>query len=713
MKWLNHIPLFRLIVPFSLGIMWSFYNPSQIDFKTLCIVFILLILNLILLKLKAVNSKYYNRWVFGVFSTGFFFFIGLTLSNSRIEQFNQNHFSHFISTKHHPEAYIATISSEPSINPKSIKAVLEITQIKDNGVWIMTSGKCLVYFKNQGNIKLRYGDIINFLRTPTNVLPPSNFDEFDYKRYLSHHHIYQRAYLSNTDFKIISFEPISIVKEKAINWRKFLLNRYKKYGIEGEELAIISALTLGKKESLTNELKSAYSSAGAMHVLAVSGLHVGIIFLVLRFILGWMDKFKNGEAIKAVILIISIWFYAFITGLSPSVIRAATMFSFMILAVSFGRSSNIYNTLALSAFAILVYEPFMLLEVGFQLSYLAVIGIIYLHPYIYNLIEIPPGIIEKAWNITCVSISAQLVTAPLGILYFHQFPTYFLVSNLIVIPAAFLIIFTAIGFQFLSIIPFLGSLISSILYGIVFGLNMLVKGIEHLPNSLITGLDVSIIETWIMYLIIATITIWLTHYNKKFFIYCLGLIMALTISQTIEKWAILNQKEITFYDTGKQTSVEFVNGYHTLFIADTNLISNTAKMQFHVYHHRWKRGLSNVAMSHIDSNYQFTNAWELGNTRILELDNNHLFTPNQIHQFSPQILLVNTYKNYDLSDWKGFTPKPIIIIGGKASKKVSQQIKLFCVKNEWEHYSSRENGSIKIALNPDFKPEEISYQKPH
>ncbi len=711
MKWLNHIPLFRLIVPFSLGIMWSFYNPTPIGLEIIITVSVLTIFNLIMIKLKVLNSKYYNRWIFGVFSTVFFFIIGLTISNSRVEQFKANHFSHFITANHHPEAYIATISSEPTINPKSIKAVLEVTQIKDNGVWIKTSGKCLVYFKTQDSLNLQYGDVINFLRTPTNVSPPANFDEFDYKRYLSHHYIYQRAYLANSDFKLIGFEPISIVKEKAINWRDFLLSRYQKFGIDGEELAIISALTLGKKESLTHELKSAYSSAGAMHVLAVSGLHVGIIFLVLRFMLGWMDKFKNGEAIKAVILIISIWFYAFITGLSPSVIRAATMFSFMIVAVSFGRTSNIYNTLALSAFAILVYEPFMLLEVGFQLSYLAVIGIIYLHPYIYNLIEIPPGIIDKAWNITCVSLSAQLVTAPLGILYFHQFPTYFLLSNLIVIPAAFLIIFTAIGFQVLSIIPLIGKLISAILFGIVYSLNTLVKAMEQLPNSLITGLDISVIETWLMYLIIASFTIWLTQYNKKFVIYSLGLIMALTISQTIEKWSILNQKEITFYATGKQSSIEFVNGYHTLFIADSSLISNTDRMQFHVYHHRWKRGLGNVTLNHSDPKNESSNAWYIGNTRILKLDNAHIFTPNQIHQFQPHVIFVNTYKNYDLSDWKDFKPKPIIIVGTNASKKVTQQMKLFCAKNLWKYYSSRENGAIKIALNQYFKPGEISFQK--
>ena len=710
MKWLNHIPLFRLIVPFSLGIMWSFYHPTPVDANFFLAIAALLLSNLILLRLRALHSNYYNRWVFGTLVTAFFFLIGLTLSNSRIEAFNPNHFSNFISPETHPSAYIGTVASEPEIKPNSIKTILEITKIKRNGEWETTSGKCLVYFKQNQGTSIKYGDQISFLKTPSNIEPPANFDEFDYKRYLAHHYVYQRLYLAASDFQLIGFQPIWVAKEKAINWRNFLLKRYQDYGIDGEELAIISALTLGKKESITPELKSAYSSAGAMHVLAVSGLHVGIIFFVLRFLFSWMDKLKNGIAIKAVILILSIWLYAFVTGLSPSVIRASTMFSFMIVAISFKRTSNIYNTLALSAFAILMYEPFMLLEVGFQLSYLAVIGIIYLHPYLYALIELPPGLMEKAWNITCVSLSAQLVTAPLGILYFHQFPTYFLFSNLIVIPAAFLIIFMAIGFQILSVIPFVGELIAFFLKWIIFSLNWLVKAMQQLPNALISGLDITVLETWFMYLIIGFGTVWLTQYNRKFMLYSLAVILALIGAQTLEKWELLHQKEITFYNTGKQPSIEYVNGQRSLFIADTNLLTDADKMQFYVYHHRWKRGLQT---NHLEATEEYINIAVLGNTKTLTVDNHHLFTAKQVETFHPDILYFNTYKYKFVNELSKLSYKPIIIIGVGTSRKTAKMLKEYCQINQWEYYAIREDGAVKVLLTEDLKPKEFTHQKHH
>ena len=691
--------------------MTSFYWPKPIDYISFSILGFLLVSNLLLLQLKRLNANYFNRWVFGTFATVFFFAMGLVLSNSRIEEFNPNHFSNYLNSDTLPEAYIGIIVSEPEIKPKSIKAVVEVTEIQRENIWIPTSGKILVYFKPDTEKTFKYGDEINFLKAPENILPPANFDEFNYKRYLNHHYIYQRLYLANSDYKLIGFKPIWYLKEKAINWRNFLLNRYTEYGIDGNELAILSALTLGKKESITPSLKSAYSSAGAMHVLAVSGLHVGIIFLVLRFLLGWMDKLKYGSIIKAILLIISIWFYAFITGLSPSVIRASTMFTFMIIAVSFKRKSNIYNTLALSAFAILIYEPFMLLEVGFQLSYLAVIGIIYLHPYLYALIEIPPGITEKAWNITCVSLSAQLVTAPLGILYFPHFPTSFLLSNLIVIPGAFLIIFLAIGFQIISIIPFVGEPIAFVLKWVVTALNWLVQKMELLPSALISGLDISVIETWLMYLFIASVTIWLTQYSRKFVLYTLVIVFLLVSSQTIEKWNQLNQKEITFYHTGKQAALEFINGLDSQFHADTSLINNTDKMQFYVYHHRWKRGLETRKIKAVQQTKSPISV--LGNTTVLTIDNEHLFTPNQVHEAKPNILYVNTYKDQFIKELSQLNYQPKIIIGPASSRKVIQQLTLFCQTKKWEFYTIKEVGAIKVKLNEKLKPESFSHQRLH
>ena len=704
MKWLKSLPLLRLIIPFGLGIIWAFFHPSPVNETLILAVSILTLINLILYRFKIFHSNYHNRWVFGIFTFALLFVLGLTYTNFKVERYNPIHFSHFLSSTNHSTSFIAVVNSEPEEKANSVKAVIEIQQISEKDNLIQTLGNCLVYFKKNDSLQIKYGDQIIFRKQPEDINPPANFDEFDYKRYLAHHYIYQRLYLSNHDFQIIGNHPPSWLKGKAIQWRMYLLNRYRKFGINGEELAILSALTLGQKESLTTELKSAYSSAGAMHVLAVSGLHVGIIFLVLNYVLGWMDTHKTGKIVKAILLIILVWLYAVITGLSPSVIRAATMFSLVIFAKSFSQSSNIYNTLSLSAFIILIYKPFMILEVGFQLSYLAVLGIIYLHPYLYNLFKFKIWILDQAWNITCVSVAAQLATAPLGILYFHQFPTYFLFSNLIVIPAAFIIMGVSIGFQILSFIPFIGNGIAYLLKGIVWILNTSVLHLEQLPKSLLGGLDISVFETWLFYLIIMGTTIWLTQSKRKFALYSLLLTVIFASTQTFEKWNQLHQKEITFYQSNKDVSIEFINGYSANFVGDSTLINNSSKMQFYVYHHWWNRGIS---INNPTKAISISKVTQFENTKILRVENDVIFSPNQINILRPEIIYFNTYKFMLLDSITNNEYHPIVVIGSKSSKKMNKKIRQFCNSRNWNFYDLKETGALKIRLKDDFSIKEL------
>ena len=710
MKWLNQIPLLRLIIPFALGIVYSFYHPTAIPSSYGWILLFILISIYILIQIKYIHTKYHHRWIFGLLSSILFFILGYIIACSKIEKFQSTHFHHF-NTYASEMDYLGVIITEPEIKSNSIKVIVEINKLKIDSCWVNATGKILVYIKTTPEAQIKYGDHLSFSKKPNTISAPSNFDEFNYKKYLSHHHIHYQVYLTHLQFQVLKNHPTSMVKKKAIHWRNLLLKRYHHFGIKHEELAIISALTLGKKSLLTSELKSAYSSAGAMHVLAVSGLHVGIIFLVLQFVLGGLDRFRYGKIIKAIILLISIWVYAFITGLSPSVVRAATMFSFMITATSFKKKSNIYNTLGLSAFVILLVEPYMLLEVGFQLSYLAVIGIIYLHSHLYNLLYFKFWLINKAWEITCVSIAAQIVTAPLSILYFHQFPTYFLFSNLIVIPAAFLIIFIAIAFQLFSIIPIVANLLAWVLLQTVSILNFSVKWIEQLPNSLISGLDISILETWLLYFLIGSLTIWLTLYKNKYFLYALFFTSILFLSQTIEKWQHTNQIEINFYDMGKNPLIEFTNGTRSTFLGSDSLIQNSEKMLFHVYHHSWKRGISPQKHSVISGLYLSPNIIRFGNFKLLTITTNQII-PSVFTHYDPDIVFINTYKSSYIKSIEHLLANRIVVLGTKCSKKVIQQIQDLNNPTEFQLYSIQQQGSIKIKLTSSYQLDGITLQKP-
>ena len=190
----------------------------------------------------------------------------------------------------------------------------------------------------------------------------------------------------------------SFILKTSISLRDYFLNIFKQYNITGNEFAVGSALILGFEDKLNPEIISAYSSSGALHVLSVSGLHIAIIYVVLLKLLFFLDKFKNGKIIKAIILVLMLWFYACLTGLSPSVMRAATMFSFIVIAKLFNRYTNVYNTLAASALLLLIINPYLIMEVGFQLSFLAVFGIVMLQ--IYEIIPVAQGNIRSTLALT-------------------------------------------------------------------------------------------------------------------------------------------------------------------------------------------------------------------------------------------------------------------------------------------------------------------------
>ena len=336
------------------------------------------------------------------------------------------------------------------------------------------------------------------------------------------------------------------------------------------------------KDELDFEVKQAYATAGAMHVLAVSGLHVGIIFLILNTLLAILDTSKKGRIVKAIILLISLWSYAMITGLSPSVLRAATMFSFVIIGTVLNRKSSIYNTLAASAFFILIINPNLLFEVGFQLSYVAVLGIVYLQPIIYKRIYTRWWLLDKVWAITAVSIAAQIATLPLTLFYFNQFPVYFMLSNLLVIPSAVVILSLGILLFVTSPIPFISESIGWVLNKFIEGLNFGIKEIEVLPNSLIEGLSINVLECLALYIIIILLLRGLEIRKLKTINYAFFLALIFIINDLIEDIALANSKSMIVYHINKNQAIDFIDGTSNVLLANSSLIKDKQKQSFHI-----------------------------------------------------------------------------------------------------------------------------------
>lgn len=577
MNYFSRAPLIRLIVPFLAGIVSFVYLQSPVKNLTFFLVFLFSIL---VIYLFTFSGKYNYRYIWGILSFLLLFLSGYQLTANKTESFNEHHFSKFSSQNSLALARVI----EPIIEKeKTFKTTLEIIRVKEEGNWNETTGKAVAYFQRDTTCyNLELNDLIIVNAVFNDVSPPTNPGEFNYKNYLSNHFIYQQTFLTTDNWLILSKEQEFSLIKIANDTRNKLLNVFTKYGIENNEFAVVSALMLGYKDKLDPEVVRAYSGAGAMHVLAVSGLHVGIVFFIFNFMLFFLDKIPYGYLIKAILLLIALWAYAILTGLSPSVMRAATMFTFIIIGKAFTRNTNIYNTLAASAFILLLYNPYLIMEVGFQLSYLAVIGIVCLQPKIYNLFTPNNWLLNQIWALTAVSLSAQIATFPLGLLYFHQFPNYFIISNIFVIPAATLVIYSGMVLLALSGIEFIAELIAKFLNGLVKLLNEAVAIIERLPFAITDGIHFTILQTWLIYAFIISAIAFFVLKKSKYLFLTLSVFIVFLIAGLPVKLNKSNQKKMIVYNIKGHSAINFINDNNNIIFTDLSQINDKSKIQFHM-----------------------------------------------------------------------------------------------------------------------------------
>lgn len=622
-NWKN-VPLIRLVLPLIGGILFGIYGNLQSEFWSIPLITLGLLLGLQLLLTKYKPSLR-KEFIFGGLTLLTFFFVGANLIVFKTAKNKSDHYEKYLSDNY--STYLVEVTEIPKEKTNSIQVIAEVYSVKTaSSTWQPSSGNVLLYFnKDSSCSQILQGDQIIVSSNLQDIAPPHNPGQFNYKQYLSFNQIYQQGFVQQNDWKILSTGHFSIISY-ASNLRNKLLNILKENGLEGDELAVASALILGYKDDLDNDLKHSYSSAGATHVLAVSGLHVGIIFLAISFVIGVFDKTEKLTFFRLFIVLFILWSYATITGLSPSVVRAATMFSFVAIGKAYKRDTNIYNTLAGSALVLLVINPYLIMEVGFQLSYLAVLGIVYFQKIIYKRVYIRNKIGDYIWTITSVSIAAQLTTFPLGLLYFHQFPTYFFISNLVVIPAAVIIIAIGLALFITSWIPAVATLFGALLTGVIYSMNWVVRSIDSFPVSLIEGISISILECWMIYMIIVLMVLSKESRKLKYLNLGLGIFIALIVMDHFEDQFIRSNREITFYDVKNEPNINFIDGYNNQMICSDTLFNDRSTLLFNIKHHWFDLDL------HDPIHYEINEP----------INSNYLLCDNNYYQFYDQ-----TVYNFD------------------------------------------------------------------
>ncbi len=388
------------------------------------------------------------------------------------------------------QGYLAEVQRYDLPKANSSENLLAVFATKGEQGW--SSQKALVLVYHQMGQALYPGQVIWVPTNPEPLAPPSFPDEFNYKRFLAAKGIHFRQFLGKK-LLVIPLKPSNELNFAMEHLRYYFAGMIDQYvqGPESKQIAL--ALLLGQKESLGKEVKQAYSATGTQHILAVSGLHVGIIYSILLLPLSFFKQ--KGQALQKSYLILVlglIWIYALMTGFSPSVVRAVVMFSLVTLGQMRKRKPSIWNILAFSALLLLVLDPAIQTDLGFQLSYLAVAGIVGLQPILLRMWAPSNRVLDYFWQMATVTLAAQLITSPLTVHYFHTFPTYFLVANLLIVPLSYIILCLGVPFLLFAWIPFLGSFLGASVDFLLFIQNEITYTLQELPAALWQGIHLSL-----------------------------------------------------------------------------------------------------------------------------------------------------------------------------------------------------------------------------
>ena len=592
---------------------------------------------------------------------------GYYLTTNKIETGNNSNLikSGFISGE---------IIEQPTIKDKSIKAVLDVKAIHVKNQWINSNGKIIVYFqKDNKSLSLKNGDNILFEPDIQEIENAGNPKEFDYKQYLAFHLITHQAYLKSQKWQLLNKSANNNLFLFSQKIRNKLLNILKKYGFKDETYAVTSAITVGYVNELDTEVKKAYSSSGAMHILSVSGLHVGVVYIVINFLLLFMRKKRFLVILKAIIIVSFLWFYALLTGMSPSVLRAATMFSFVVIGNALIRKTNIYNTLSASAMLMLVVNPLMLFDIGFQLSYLAVIGIVFFHPLIYKSIYLKNKLLDYVWSLTSVGIAAQIITLPISLYYFHQFPNYFLITGLVVIPLSSAIIYITMLLFVISSWDWGASIIAKILVYLVDFMNWFVKTVEHLPGAVFANIPFNTWQVILFYVSILLATQFLINKKilwLKLFLVSIILILGLNIYESTN---IKLQRKVFVYNIKGISTINFIDGTNNVLFSDIDLQQNNSSYSLKG---NWLslgvEGERIVSFAKLNEQFLFSN--------LLTTNNENLFFKNNFFDFYGCRIVALRDKFNVSKNINNKVPINYLILSKNVDLKISDLLKVFIPK---------------------------------
>lgn len=666
-------PLTKITLWFLLGILFCYYCQPSIYIAISCFIVGLIVFSISYFFIRR-NKKFIP--FFGINTYFISFFIGvltLLLHTNSLQKSNYTHCKEAFET---PKIITFTLREKLKSNAYNDRFTAIINNIDGKNY----SGKIIVNIQKDSLKSLIIGDVIKAKTVLQHNSSNKNPNQFDYSKYLADKQIYAQVYINKKEITIHKI-PKKDIWYYSGRLHSRIVRNLEKANFNKEEMNVALALILGQQQEISSDIIQDYQYSGATHILSVSGLHVGFIMVFINFILKPIPNTRKGSLIKLLSILLSLGAFAIISGLSPSVLRSVVMFSFLAIGNHLRRSGSIYHTLLVSMLLILLFEPYFLFDVGFQLSYLALFFIVWLQPLLKQIWTPKRKIQITIWNALTVSFAAQIGTLPLCLYYFHQFPGLFFVTNIVIIPILSFIMIAGIIVMIWAIFISPPLFIIEIFEKSIYLLNKTIHIVASFEWFVIRDISFNFYYLITFYLFIISAIIWSKkpNYNKLFFLF--ASIILLQISVLYTKREIENNQEMIVYNTRKNTLISERTGRDITIYSSDTLSKNNILTTYIVGN-----------FGRLQSSKKIKNILFFNGKKILVIDSSGIYTT----KIQPDILLLTQSPKINLDRILQDLHPGIIIADASNSYAIQKIWKTSCLQNNIPFHATNEKGFYKL-----------------
>jgi len=671
-------PLVKITIAFLFGIISSYYLalPFWKIIGMLCFSIIFFSISYYW------NFRYHKKYIpFGIATYLLSFFIGVFTLISHNESLQKTNYTHCQSAFEKEQTVILILREKLKSNDYSDRFIGHVQSISGKNF----SGKIIVNIqKDSSKNHLIIGNSIKIETVLQRNQSSKNPNQFDYGKYLANKQIYAQIYGQKKDLFVSKIVQKDIWYYCA-KLHSRIISNLEKSKFNKEEMNVALALILGQQQEISQDIIQDYQYSGATHILSVSGLHVGFIMLFITFILKPIPNTKKGSLFKLASILISLAGFAIISGLSPSVLRSVVMFSFIAIGNHLRRNGNIYHTLLVSIFLILLFEPYFLFDVGFQLSYLALFFILWLQPILKNIYKPKNKLTNYIWEALTVSFAAQIGTLPLCLYYFHQFPGLFFVTNIIILPVLSFIMIAGILVMIIAIFTSPPLFVTMIFEKSIYLLNLMIHAVAAVDSFVIRNISFNWYYLTTFYILIIVSIAWLKKPNYIKSALLLSALILVQLSFILTKIQTEKEMEFIIYNEKNSTLISERVGKHiTLYTSNKTFKKDQNYRAVNSYLVGNSISLSKVMAPR--------NLMYFKNTKILLMDSLGIYSPN----LSPDLLILSQSPKINLNRLLGNIHPKMIIADGSNSNSIQKYWKESCLKKNIPFHSTKEKGYFKL-----------------